>query len=87
MVKYAVMMLAVVAMFVSVDTAQARGRRGGCPGGVCYASSGCPGGVCAVPVAPAKTAASPDGPTATPVVSAQPAPRYTAAPRRLFGRR
>ncbi len=90
MVKYAFILLAVAMMFVAVDSAQARGRRG-CPGGVC---GGCPGGVCAVPVAPVKTAAVTAEPAvassseaATPVVAAQPALRYTASPRRLFGRR
>ena len=83
MVKYAMMSLALAMMFVAVDSAQARGRRGGCPGGVC-----------GVPVAPAKTAAVTAEPAvasssdaATPVVAAPLSPRYTTSPRRLFGRR
>jgi hypothetical protein len=101
MVKYVAVLLAVVGMLVAVDSAQARGRRGGCPGGNCYTggytSGGCPGGVCAVPVAPAKTAAVAAEPkavaeaapaAAAPVVAAQPATRYyTSSGRRWFGRR
>ena len=100
MVKYVAVLLAVVGMLVAVDSAQARGRRGGCPGGNCYTTGGCPGGVCAVPVAvtPAKTAAvtaepkvvaeaAPTAGTAAPVVAAQPATRYYASGRRWFGRR
>ena len=102
MVKYVAVLLAVVGMLVAVDSAQARGRRGGCPGGNCYTggytSGGCPGGVCAVPVAvaPAKTAAvaaepkvvAEAAPAAAPVVAAQPATRYyTSSGRRWFGRR
>jgi|GEM_PF-6770878 hypothetical protein len=96
MVKYVAILLAVVGTFVVVDSAQARGHRGGCPGGHCY-TGGCPGGVCAVTVAPAKTAAVTDDPKAVaeatapvitaPVVTTQPAPRYVTTSRRLFGRR
>jgi hypothetical protein len=94
MVKYVAIMLALVGTFVVVDSAQARGHRGGCPGGHCYAG-GCPGGVCAVPVAPVKTAvvtAEPKAvaetaPAVVPVVTTQPAPRYISTSRRLFGRR
>jgi hypothetical protein len=96
MVKYVAVLLAVAGMLVAVNSAEARGRRGGCPGGVCYAGGGgCPGGVCAVPVAPAKTAAVDGEPAvvttapaaAAPVTVSQPAPRYTNSTRRLFGRR
>lgn len=95
MVKYIAVLLAVAGMFVAINSAEARGRRGGCPGGVCYTGGGCPGGVCAVPVAPAKTASVIGEPAvvatapavAAPVAASQPAPRYTNSTRRLFGRR
>jgi hypothetical protein len=102
MVKYAAMLLVVVGMLVTIDSAQARGRRGGCPGGNCYTggySGGCPGGVCAVGVVPAKTAAvvaepkvvaeaaAAAAPAVAPVVATQPTPRYYTSGRRLFGRR
>ena len=93
MVKYVAILLVITGMFVAIDSAEARGRRGGCPGGNCY-TGGCPGGVCAVPVAPAKTAAvageaavAVTEPAAVPVVASQPAPRYITSGRRLFGRR
>jgi threonine dehydrogenase-like Zn-dependent dehydrogenase len=98
MVKYVAMLLVVVGMLVTIDSAQARGRRGGCPGGNCYAggySGGCPGGVCAVGVVPAKTAAvvaepkvvAEAAPAVAPVATTQPALRYYTSGRRLFGRR
>jgi hypothetical protein len=93
MVKYVAILFVVAGMFVAIDSAEARGRHGGCPGGNCYAG-GCPGGVCAVPVGPAKTVAVAGEsavvatqPAVAPVIASQPAPRYTTSGRRLFGRR
>jgi len=95
MVRY-LALLAVVGSFFCVDLAEARGRRGCASCGVCVAG-GCPGGVCAVPVAPAKGAATsaPPAPIAESAPAVQPAAaatvtptRYYAATRRgLFGRR
>ena len=97
MVKYAVMLVAVAAMFVSIDSAQARGRRGGCPGGVCYNGGA---KTLAVTAGPAKTLAAAANPAvvadtpvpaapaadavpaeAAPAVAAQPAGRNTVASR------
>jgi hypothetical protein len=93
MVKYVAILLVVAGMLVAIDSAEARGRRGGCPGGNCY-TGGCPGGVCAVPVGPVKTAAVAGEPAVVateaavaPVAVTQSAPRYITSGRRLFGRR
>ncbi len=99
MVKYLALIVAVVATLVTVDTAQARGRRG-CPGGNCNVgySAGCPGGNCYVPVGSAKTvSADPVAPAVVAAEGAAPAvaatapaaaPRYTNNVRRgWFGRR
>jgi hypothetical protein len=101
MVKHVVLLVAVVATLVVVDAAQARGRRGGCPGGNCYATSSCPGGYCGTVGGSAKMAVL--GETAAPVAADAPvapgaqvasapaaAPTYTAAPaarRGWFARR
>jgi hypothetical protein len=97
MVKYAVMLVAIAAMFVSIDSAQARGRRGGCPGGVCYTGGAKTLVVAAEPAKVVDAAAGPavavDAPAEAATVAAQPAgrntlvSRYSARPRRLFGRR
>jgi uncharacterized protein (DUF3084 family) len=81
MVKHFVLLVAVVATLVVVDAAQARGRRGGCPGGNCYATSYSPAkmavlGETAAPVA----ADAPAAPAAEVASAPAAAPTYTAAP-------
>ena len=75
MVKYAVMLVAVAAMFVSIDSAQARGRRGGCPGGNCYNGGA---NTYAVTPGPAKTLAAAADPAV--IVDAPAAPAAAAVP-------
>jgi hypothetical protein len=96
MVKQLALIVAVAATLVAVDAAEARGRRGGCPGGNCYAGGGCPGGNCYVAAGPAKlaTADTVTAPLAAEVapaaVASAPvaAPRYTSNVRRgWFARR
>ncbi|MEX2176414.1 MAG: hypothetical protein WD872_18770 [Pirellulaceae bacterium] len=100
MVRTIAILLAVLGTLVVADRAEARGRRGGCSGGNCYAASysGCPGGNCAVPVGPSKYAVQTAPPAVVanrgpaPVVAAAPAARnvnrYTASNnRRWLGRR
>ncbi len=100
MVKYLVLMVCAAATLVFVDAAQARGRRGGCPGGNCNVgyAAGCAGGNCYVPAGPAKLATAEQAAPAVvaaegaapAVVATAPAvaPRYTNNVRRgWFGRR
>jgi hypothetical protein len=97
MVKLSALLLAAIATLVVVDSAQARGRRGGCPGGNCYAVSSCANGSCYVGSDYHKTAAIiGEGPaiveaapsTSVGPVAVQPAPRYTSNVRRgWFARR
>jgi len=83
MVRCFAILLAAVGMLVITNQAEARGRRGGCPGGTC-----------SVAVVSAKTADAVT-PSATVVadaaadapVAAQSAPRYRWSGRRLFSRR
>jgi hypothetical protein len=99
MVKYVAIVAVALAALAVVDSAQARGRRGGCANGSCYVGGGCANGSCYVggggykmagPVtaegAPVAEAAPPSASDA--VVSAPAAPRYTTNVRRgWFARR
>ncbi len=81
MVRYLALIVAVVATLVTVDAAQARGRRGGCPGGNCNVgySNGCSGGNCYAAYGSAKTVSVDQAAPA--VVAAEPAtPAVVAAP-------
>jgi hypothetical protein len=78
MVKYFAVVAAVVATLV-VEGAEARGRRGGCPGGACYASVGTNKATASV--------ASPAPAVVNVAPANQRAPRYVSSGWRLFGRR
>jgi len=99
MAKYLILVTALAATLVLVDSASAGHRRRGCPGGHCHVGhhghhggyyGGCPGGVCGVPVSGDGYAAdvvdaAPAVAEAPVVIRTQPAPRYTSFRRGLFG--
>ena len=87
MAKYLALIVAVVATLVVVDAAQARGRRGGCPGGNCYVAGSDKLATADQAPAPLAAEATEAAPT---VIATAPAaaPRYTNNVRRgWFARR
>jgi hypothetical protein len=90
MVKHFVLLVAVAATLILVNGAQARGRRGGCPGGNCYATSVSPAKMAVLGETAAPVAADAPAAPAAEVAEAPAAVRTyaAAAPRRgWFGRR
>ena len=76
MVKYFALALALVGSVAMADLAEARSRRGGCPGGACNASFA-PAKMAATDNAPPAVAADPEASSAAPAAAAaQPASRF-----------